>query len=462
MHNKANEANEANMNNLRYLKSESALLEFKREVPKNDQIIKTIIGFCNQKGGKLIIGVDDDRTIIGISEEQINNLLESLDHAIYEACYPPIIPLLSTQLLGDKMILIIAVSSGMSKPYFRKSEGLEKGVYIRIGRSTVRATNAMIDELRWQSHRIDFEKIPVYNSSLDSLENQLIQNFLESRKNQASAKVTLDVMRSYSLIVEEHSEYYPTYAGLLNFGKTPQFFLSEAMIIVSHFKGVEGREAIASIDCEGTLLNQFQQAHHFILNRLSKSFSIKGLVRDERLEMPEVALREALLNLLIHRNYHIKAPSKISIYDDRLEFFSPGDFSGPIEQDQLLKGLTYLRNPAICKIFREMGLVEKMGTGFINIFKSYEAWGLEKPQIIEGANFVKCILPRNTSQIVPIIQTEKDILSLFYSQNEISAQDVINKFSISRATAQRWLNTLIKKQLIERVGKTRNVRYRRK
>lgn len=451
------------MNVIRHPESESALLEFKREVPKNDQIIKTIIGFCNQKGGRLILGVNDDRTIAGLSEEQINKLLESLDHSIYESCYPPIIPLVSTQVFGDKTVLIIAVSSGMNKPYFRKSEGIEKGTYIRVGRSTVHATPSMMEELKWQSHRIDFEKLPVYNASLEALDNQKIKTFLSNRKNQTSAQVTQDVLLSYSLIVEEHSEFFPTYAGLLNFGKSPQSFLSEAMIIVSHFRGIEGRDAIASIDCEGTLLTQFQQAHHFVLSRLSKSFTITGMVRNEKLEIPEIAFREALLNILIHRNYHIQAPSKISIYDDRLELFSPGNFSGPIEQDQLLKGLTYLRNPASCKIFRELGLVEKMGTGFINIFKSYEDWGLEKPQIIEGANFIKCILPRKPSQSLQAKNpTEESILSLFYSQNEITTQDVINKFSISRATAQRWLNSLIENQLIERIGRTRNVRYRRK
>jgi len=450
------------MSVFRYPESESVLLEFKREVPKNDQIIKTIIGFCNQKGGRLILGVEDDRTVVGLPEDQINKILESLDLSIYEACYPPIIPLVSTQLFGDKTVLIISVSSGMSKPYFRRSEGMEKGTYIRVGRSTVHATPAMIEELKWQAHRIDFEKLPVYNAGLDTLDNQLIQNFLDHRKNHASAKMTQDVLRSYSLVVEEHSELFPTYVGLLNFGKTPQFFLSEAMIIVSHFRGIEGRDAIASIDCEGTLLNQFHQAHHFVLSRLSKSFSITGMVRDEKLEIPEVAFREALINLLVHRNYHIQAPSKISIYDDRIELYSPGDFSGPIEQDQLLKGLTYLRNPAICKIFREMGLVEKMGTGFINIFKSYEEWGLEEPQIIEGANFIKCILPRGSSRLTTgNQQTEESILALFYSQNEITIQDVINKFSISRATAQRWLNSLIEKRLIERIGRTRNLRYSR-
>ncbi|MBA3957332.1 MAG: hypothetical protein H0X51_02895 [Parachlamydiaceae bacterium] len=125
--------------------------------------------------------------------------------------------------------------------------------------------------------RVGFEKLPVYNASLDTLDTQLIQNFLDNRKNQASAKVTQDVLRSYSLVVEEHTELFPTYVGLLNFGKSPQFFLSEAMIIVSHFRGIEGRDAIASIDCEGTLLNQFQQAHHFVLSVFQSHFQLQEL-----------------------------------------------------------------------------------------------------------------------------------------------------------------------------------------
>lgn len=80
----------------RYPDAELALLEFKREVPKNGQIIKTVIGFSNQKGGKLLLGVDYNLTIVGIPEDQKDQRLESLDHSLYEACYPPIIPLLST------------------------------------------------------------------------------------------------------------------------------------------------------------------------------------------------------------------------------------------------------------------------------------------------------------------------------------------------------------------------------
>ena len=448
------------MAEIRYPETESAFLEFKREIPQNDQIIKTIIGFCNQKGGKLILGVADDRTVCGLPESELDRLLESLDHMIYEACHPTIIPIVSQQRFDDKTIIIISVSSGMNKPYYRKSEGINRGTYIRIGRSTVKATPDIIEELKWQSHNVEFEKLPVYKAEINNIDEKLVQQFLNSRRNQAKALVSEEVMRSYSLIVEEHHQTYPTNAGLLLFGKDPQFYLSEAMIICCHMKGIEGRDAIASIDCVGTLLNQYSQAHNFILGRLSRSFKIEGMVREETLEIPEVAFREALLNLIIHRNYHLPSPSKIFIYDDRLEFFSPGNFWGPIRQDQLLRGITYLRNPALCKIFRELGLVEKMGTGFIQMFQSYEKWGLPSPLVIEGENFVKCILPR-PYQLREGLLKEPNILDLFFEKEEITIHDVIAKYSVSRATAQRWLQSLVTEETLERLGKTRNVRYRR-
>lgn len=445
---------------LRYPEEESIFLEFKREVPRNDQIIKTIIGFCNQKGGKLIIGVSDDRTIIGLEDPVVEHLLESLDNAIYEACHPTIIPMISQQRFENKTVVVISVSPGMNKPYYRKSEGLNRGTYIRIGRSTVKATPEIIEELKWQSQNIDFERLPVYQAKPVEVDDRLIQQFLDSRKNLAKAKVNPEIMRSYSLIVEEHHKIFPSYAGLLLFGKEPQHYLSEAMIICGQFKGIEGREAIASIDCLGTLINQYYQAHNFILSRLYRSFAIQGMVRREELEIPEVAIREALLNLIIHRNYHLPSPSKILIYDDRIEFFSPGNFWGPIKPDQLLRGMTYLRNPAICKIFRELGLVEKMGTGFIQIFKSYEKTNLPSPQIIEGDNFVKCILPRPYKRAVSESGIP-NVMSLFFSKNEITIHDVMSKFSVSRATAQRWLQALIDQNQIMRLGKTRNIRYKR-
>ena len=108
---------------MKYPGAESSTLEFKRTLPENDQIIKTIIGFCNRDGGRLIVGVQPDGTITGVPEEEIQKVMEYANKSIFEASSPPIIAGFHSQRIGDKTLLIIEVSSGMNKPYYRKSEG---------------------------------------------------------------------------------------------------------------------------------------------------------------------------------------------------------------------------------------------------------------------------------------------------------------------------------------------------
>lgn len=443
---------------MRYPEDESSTVEWKREFPQNDQIIKTIIGFCNHNGGKITIGVADSGEIVGVSLGEIQKAMESLEKAIFEASHPTIIPRVYAQRFGEKTVLIVEVSTGMSKPYFRKSEGLDRGTYIRIGRNTVRATPDMIEELRWQANGMNYETFPNYRATKEDLDEKAIQQFLDHRKNHAHAECNDPTLRAYSLLVMEHSKLYPTHAALLLFGKQPQFFLTEAMVICSHFQGTSGREAIASVDCEGTLFEQFKQAYSFITSRLYKAFKIRGPKREEKLEIPEVAIREALLNALIHRNYHIKAPIKIAIYDDRVEIFSPGSFAGPFDPNNLRAGITYLRNPILCKILREAGYVEKLGTGLIAIFESYEERGLETPRIIEGENYVKSILPRALKKVKSDAE-ETELNKLFHSTSEISVNDVQRILGVSRATASRKMSHWIQSGKVKRIGKTRSVRY---
>ncbi|MCA9508874.1 MAG: hypothetical protein KC505_10680 [Myxococcales bacterium] len=137
-------------------------------------------------------------------------------------------------------------------------------------------------------------------------------------KNLTHATSLKDAMHSYHLLVFEHAHHYPTVAGILLFGKNTHYFFEQAIILCSHFSGTEGREAIASKECSGTIIDQYHEAYDFILSRLNYSFTIKGKVRSEVLEVPEVAVREILVNALVHRNYNIKAPIKVAIYQDRL------------------------------------------------------------------------------------------------------------------------------------------------
>lgn len=443
---------------MKYPETESSTLELKRELPKNDQIVKTIISFSNQSGGRLVIGVADDGTIVGIPETEAASAIEYLNHSIYTASAPPILPNVYTQTIDGKTLLIVEVSSGSNKPYFRKQEGLEKGTYIRLGRSTVRATIELIEELKWQTHGKSFDCMPVYQTNENDLDHKKIKNFLKKRKDRDSDKITKDTLVSYYLIAQEHTHTYATTAGILLFGKRPQHFFSEAMIICSHFKGTEGREAIASVDCVGTLFEQFETAYEFILSRLSKSFVIRAPKREEKLEIPAEAIREALLNLLVHRNYHYKSPGKIAIYRDRIEFFSPGIFSNPTIINNLQSGFSYIRNIAICKVFREADYIEKIGSGFITIFKSYKEWGLKTPLVIEGEGFVKCILPRIKARTEEVDDLNS-IMELFETTGEIYISDVMSRLHLTRPTAGRKLSALVKKGLIQKKGKGRGSVY---
>ena len=446
---------------MKFPDSESSTLELKQEMPKNDQIVKTVIGFCNQNGGKLVVGVTDKGNIIGIPSEEAADAIESLSKAIYDASTPPILPLVYTQTINDKTLLVIEVSSGTNKPYYRKSEGLEKGTYVRLGPITLRASADLIEELKWQARGKCYDMMPVYGSTENDMDQEKIKEFIRSRKTEKKAKISQELLRSYYLITQEYAHIYATTAGVLLFGNQPQHFFTEAMIICTHFKGIEGRDALASIDCNGTLFDQFERAFDFIISRLSKSFTIEGPRRKEILEIPQNAIREALLNMIVHRNYHQKSPSKIAIYQNRIEFFSPGTFFGPMNSQNLKLGLSFIRNAAICKAFREADYIEKMGSGFITIFKTYEERSLKTPSVVEGEGFVKCILPREL--LDKSVQTKSDelepILALFDVAKEITISDVTKHLGLARTTAGRRLETLIKLRKIKKKGKGRGTVY---
>ncbi|MCP4294286.1 MAG: hypothetical protein GY786_01625 [Proteobacteria bacterium] len=461
---------------------ESSGLEFKQEIPRNDQIIKTAIGFCNLYGGKIIIGVDDERNIIGLDEEIIDQTLESLNQSIHKASTPPIFPKIYSQRMHGKILLVVEISEGVNKPYFRTSEGVEQGTYLRMGRSTIKASLELVRELEWQGKGNTYDERAVYRADRSVLDERLILDFLQNRKLGFKGSVTDKILTSYKLLIQEQSRFFPSIGALLLFGKNPQDHIPESFIICTHFSGISGRKAISAVDCAGPLFQQVDEALQFIYSRLYKSFTINGLRRQEILEVPEVAIREVLINAVVHRNYSINGPIKIAIYEDRLEFFSPGIFPGPLSVHNLEEGITYIRNSVITKVFREAGIIEKIGSGFISLFSSYRDRDLEPPTVIEGLNYIKCILPRKRVQspkYAPLKQANTieegatqfsshtdastsytAILSLFDDTDEVTMAMVLDRTGLARATAGRRLKKLVLDQKIIKIGIGRYCYYR--
>jgi ATP-dependent DNA helicase RecG len=445
---------------MKYPEKESSVLEFKQKLPAKQQIIKTIIGFCNQFGGRLVVGVSDDGTITGLPEESVDETMEALHKSLYESCTPTVLPLIYTQRIQDKIILLIEVSSGMNKPYFITSLGLNEGCYVRAGLQTVKATPSMIQELQWQARGKELDKMPVYSAIDNDLDIASFMIFLRNRGIETPE--WREMALHYDVLVEEHKRTFPSIAGILLFGKNPQRALSEAFIICTQFKGVQGREAIASVDCTGTLFEQYQKGLLFLTSRLYRSFAIRGAgPRQEQLEIPEEALREVLLNALVHRDYHVRGPTKIAIFDDRVEVFSPGNFPGPLKPHQLEMGLTYVRNAVIGRVFREAKLTEKLGTGLRTLFASYRERGLDLPHVLEGNGFVKCILPRpdHHKASYKVSNSSDQLQRLLQISDEITVADVMKELTTSKATATRLLKQLVDEGVLIRIGKGPSTRY---
>lgn len=453
---------------MKYPGHESSTLEFKQELPSKQEIAKTIVGFCNLYGGRLIIGVDDTGEIVGISEEEIDRLLESLQQSIYVNCTPTIIADIHTQRIEDKLVLIIEVSEGMNKPYFIKTKGLDDGVYLRLGRQTMKASPEIIRELQWQAKGKSPDMKPIYHASINDIDLDAVDEFFRNRiqkpADEASDISLEEFMLHYKILVKEHQRTYPTMGGLLLFGKRPQDYLGETFIICSHFKGISGRDALATRDCTKTLFTQYEECLSFVISRLNRQFTIRGAgPRNESLEIPEEALREVILNAVIHRDYFLSGPTKVAVFDDRIEIFSPGTFPGPLNSSNLEMGLTYIRNYVISRTFREAGYIEKLGTGFLTLFKTFREENLPEPIVLEGPGFVKCILPRRSLQQVmsPIDTFEQQVMKLLLITDEIKAGDVIRHLSVSRATASRILSKMVNAGFIVKIGHAGSTRYKR-
>jgi len=208
---------------------ESKRVEFKEQLPKNESIVKTIISFSNTSGGKLIIGVTDNRKIVGISEDNIFELQDRLTSLIFDRCYPNILPEIYTQNIDGKLLLVIEVFRGNLLPYYLKKEGKNKGTYIRVGESNRVASFDNIIELERQRRNISFDEEIAYEVELTTLDLSPIYDIFKK----VGKPLNDEKLQNLRLIKNEHGKEYPTNALLILLGYYPH-----CMVKCAKFKGV--------------------------------------------------------------------------------------------------------------------------------------------------------------------------------------------------------------------------------
>ncbi len=308
-------------------KGESKTLEFKESLPSNSAIAKTIIAFSNTAGGKLIIGVDDDKNIIGIDDKNIFEIKDKIASVIYDSCYPNILPEIYTITTEDKLLLVIEVFRGNLIPYYIKKEGKNSGVFIRLGATNRKASFENIIELERQRNNISYDEEINYEVDFKSLDLTPIYKEFEKQKK----PIDINKLKNLKLVKEEHSKLYATNALLIAIG-----YYEHSAVKCARFKGTTMEIFTDKKEYDSDIFSILSNSLSFIQNHINLKGEIKGLYRVDTYEIPTEALREALINALIHRDYTNQGRDiKVGIYDDIVNIVSPGSLPNNITLEDI-------------------------------------------------------------------------------------------------------------------------------
>jgi ATP-dependent DNA helicase RecG len=438
-----------------YPERESKNLEFKLKLPEFRTLVKTCIAFANCSGGEIIIGVEDgSRKIIGVSDKDRDRLYDEFPSSLYDAASPPLIPQIYEKSIADKVLMIIKIWPGDNTPYCLKSLGSPAGVFIRVGSSTRPANIQTIEDLQRDRKRIGYDE-EISGHPISVLSEERLHHFFGrdiSTRRLSAEKVIKDSPGG-------HGNSTATNGGILMFCDSPENIIPEAMIIVSRFAGIEGRHIIQTVELTGPIPLLADTTFTLLLQWLERDLKLKKAQLKGTPPIPAEALREGIINALLHRKYSIPGAIKIALYDDRLEIFSPGGFPGLISISNLGDGTTFLRNIVIARIARKMHLMEKLGSGIRLIFDSCRRYGIRKPEYNENGDFVKLTfffenIPK-TSEL-----TEETILEMTRKSDILRPSDLSSEYNVSRNTISRRLDGLVKKKILIRYGKGAGVYYK--
>lgn len=425
---------------------ESETVELKSVVVED--VKKEIIAFANSNGGTLYIGVSDNGDVIGVSNT--DETIQQIANMVRDSIKPDITMFLHYKAITDreKQIVSIEIQQGTNKPYYLAKKGLRpEGVYVRQGTSSVPASDAAIRRMIKETDGDSFE-------AMRSLEQDL--TFADAEKEFWVRKLPFEKPQKQTLKLIQNG-IYTNLAYLLSDQCTHT-------VKAAVFEGTDQSIFKDRREFSGSLLKQLNDVYSYIDLHNATRATFEGLLRIDTRAYPEVAVREALLNSLVHRDYSYSASTLISIYADRIEFVSIGGLMPGLELDDILMGVSVCRNQRLADVFYRLQLIEAYGTGMRKIFHAY-AGKTVQPVVEKTSNAFKIVLPSLAAEPVASESkteqnaTETIILQLAAKNGSITRAEAETVLGVSGSTASRLLRRMVKQGLLVQTGNARTTKY---
>ena len=340
---------------------EGLTVEFKEHfTPRIDE---DIVAFANTKGGVILLGVRDNRTVSG---EKLTNDMKARINSVARNCNPPV----QVKIKQLQNIIAIEAPQGEEKPY-----NCSSGYFRRLDGTTQKMTNHELRIMFQEHEKISFEEKTNRSVSWKDISREKIRNFLKEADISIRKIIPQNILTSLSLVQKGRI----TNAGALMFASRVDKFIPHAESIFAAFKGTDKTNIYDRHDVKDDLLIQFNEAVAFLKKHLNVRSEIRGFDRSDIYEIPLDALREAVVNAIVHRNYTINGTSiYVRIFDDRVEIENPGGLPNGITKRDFAKS-SVRRNPIIADLFNRMGKVERMGSGIDRMRNLMRDAGLKEP-----------------------------------------------------------------------------------
>ena len=425
---------------------ESFTVELKREI--NADFKKEIVAFANSEGGEIYVGVDKNGDIAGVKNPE--QTMEQIGNMIRDGIKPDLTAYTSIEAIkeAEKTIVKVSVLRGTKRPYHLADKGLKPtGVFVRHGVSSVPATEDLIRELLRESDGIAFDRSRCLNQEL---------TFEYAERYFSDNNMSFNESNKRTLRLIDADGYYTNAALLLS-------DQCEHTIKCAVYEGVGKTAFKTRKEFSGSVLKQMDEAYEFISLNNNLNTTIEGLKRVDHPDYPPYALREALLNAIVHRDYDYSGSILINIYEDRIEFVSIGGLVKGMTMQDILGGVSQSRNMVLANVFYRLKLIESYGTGIRRIIESYEGC-LEQPVFAPAPASFVVTLPKIIE--VPFSQTKgtnrEQILTILETKKEITRKEVESVLNCSKFTATNLINELLKENLIEKSGSGPSVTYKLK
>ena len=453
---------------------EGETLDFKQEMTSSSDLAKLVTAFYNARGGTIVFGVENGtRRLLGVPNPQ--GIEEGVVNILRARCSLDVMPTIEFVSYQGKEFVVVRCPQGSRKPYLVSGETRP---YIRVASSNREAQDEEVRRLYIEGSEGGFEALACRGATLTDLSERLLADYVLRREETSGQSLGLsgdEMLRNLGCLVKDGGQWVPTNAGVMLFAEDPPRFISQAEVACVRFKGTDVVTYIDRRDLRGPLYQLVDDAEQFVYRHMKAGRRIDGFVGVEYREYPQEAVREAIVNAVVHRDYSRRGQRiRLFMFDDRIEVYSPGPLPPGVSLEKMrrLESQSVLRNPIIVGVFRDLGsrYIERLGTGIRRMALAMKGHGLPRPQFEEVGSEFRVMLMGPGERFMAEVASrpawagglnERQVEAVLYvgEHGRITNREYTQLAGVSYNTAHHDLSDLCKRGLMEQRGRGRGTYY---